>query len=186
METGVIKFFDSRDNKRFGFVTMKGKEEIFFHFNDGENIKAGKSEPVFSDGKLKREPKKGDLVMFYISLGYKGPKATPWGFADDYERAKKEIAARPAPATYRVLQQTTVYGNPPNEKEILWEGSDITKLCAKYPRPNDRRMDDLSPNFSCNDFSQKIWFECQTKNGWEHTSDPRPVEPVGYEQLRRW
>jgi len=183
METGIVKFFDSRDNKRFGFVTVDGGGEIFFHFNDGENIEADKSEPKFSGGKLKSKPKKGDRIAFERNSGYKGPKAAPWGFADDYERVKKEIAARPAPATYRVLKQTTVYGNSPDEPKVLWEGSDITKLCEKYPRPSDHRMDDLWPTFSCGDFEHKIWFERKTESGWEHADDPRPVE---YGRRRRW
>ena len=34
METGTVKFFDSRDNKRFGFIRKAGGQEVFFHLND--------------------------------------------------------------------------------------------------------------------------------------------------------
>lgn len=184
MEAGIVKFFDSRDNKRFGFIIVNGGGEIFFHFNDGENIKAGNNKPQFSDGKLKSEPKKGDRIVFERSSGYKGPKAAPWGFADDYERAKKEIALRPAPTTYRVVEQYTTPGSDKKgEPKVLWEGSDITKLCEKYPRPSDHRMDDLQ-NFSCGDFDKWIRFEHMTGDGWESCKDPRPVEYGG--RRRRW
>ena len=90
MEIGTVKFFDSRDNKRFGFIDVNGGGEIFFHFNDGENIEAGGDEPRFCGGKLNKEPKKGDVVIFERKSGYKGPKAAPWGFEQDHRRAESQ------------------------------------------------------------------------------------------------
>ena len=183
METGSVKFFDSRDNKRFGFLRLESGEEIFFHFNDGENIEAGENEPLFCGGKMKREPKKGDRLVFNRNFGHKGPVAAPWGFTEDYERAKKEVSSRLAPITYRVLEQYTTPGSDKKgEPKVLWEGSDIRALCKKYPRPSDHRMDALQ-NFSCGDFDKWIRFECMTENGWESCHDPRPIER---ERGRRW
>ena len=90
METGTVKFFDSRDNKRFGFIAVDDGGEIFFHFNDGENIEASGDEPRFCGGKLNREPKKGDVIVFGRKFGYKGHKAAPWGFEQDYRRAENK------------------------------------------------------------------------------------------------
>lgn len=96
MEIGTVKFFDSRDNKRFGFIAVDGGGEIFFHFNDGENIEAGGDEPRFCGGKLNREPKKGDVIVFECNSGYKGqgPKAAPWGFERDHRRVETESDTR--------------------------------------------------------------------------------------------
>ena len=74
VEIGTVKFFDNRDNKRFGFITVEGGGEIFFHFNDGENAEGSK---------LEVEPKKGDTVVFRRKTSGKGPKAAPWGFKGD-------------------------------------------------------------------------------------------------------
>ena len=183
MEEGIVKFFDSRDNKRFGFIIDENGKEIFFHFNDGENIIAGKEDAVFSEGKLRTEPKKGDAIVFIRTPGSKGPKASPWGFAQDYDRATMEIDSRSAPDVFRVMKQTTVCGNAPGKPEVLWEGSDIRLLCAKYPRTSDHRVDDLYSTFSCGDFSHQIWFEIKTENGWKDTKDPRPISSG---RRRRW
>lgn len=177
METGTVKFFDSRKEKRFGFITVDGGGEIFFHFNDGETIEAAQTSLILTGGKLNREPQKGDRIHFERTRGGKGFKACPWIFSEDYSRALKELESRPAPATYRVLQQTTVYGNPPDKPKVLWEGSDMSKLCERYPRYQDRRYDDLNPTFSCSDFEHAIRFERKTETGWERCSDPRPEGP---------
>lgn len=80
MEQGKVLFFDSRDNKRFGFILTGSGEEIFFHFNDGENVEA-RGNCRFLGGRLEIEPKKGDAVVFERVQGREGrPKASPWGF----------------------------------------------------------------------------------------------------------
>lgn len=184
MQTGSVKFFDNRDNKRFGFIVVNGGGEIFFHYNDGENIEAGTDTPQFCGGKLNDEPKKGDIIVFERSSGYKGHKAAPWGFATDYKKAEREIAARPAPTTYRVVEQYATPGSDKKgEPDVLWEGANVRNLCEKYPRPSDYRMDKLQ-SFSCGDFDKSVWFERMTENGWETCGDPRPVENEGIR--RRW
>jgi len=90
METGTVKFFDSRDSKRFGFIRKESGEEVFFHFNDGQCIVPGNFEPRFEEGRIVHEPRKGDIVIFSEQPARKGNKASPWGYADDYEQAKKE------------------------------------------------------------------------------------------------
>ena len=90
METGIVKFFDSRDNKRFGFISVDGGREIFFHFNDGENVEVRGGEPRFCGGKLRREPRKGDELCFERKPGYNGPKAAPWCFMVDLAEAEAD------------------------------------------------------------------------------------------------
>lgn len=54
MERGTVKWFDGRDGKRYGFILLPSGEEIFFHFNDGELIQEGDTEPKFCDGAVSR------------------------------------------------------------------------------------------------------------------------------------
>ncbi len=105
MEHGTVKFFDSRDNKRYGFISVEGGEEIFFHFNDGQPFMAiaDRDEPIFG-GKFgqklqeifsipARDPRPGDKIFFIRCRGRKGYKACPWGFAEDYERAHPNLVS---------------------------------------------------------------------------------------------
>lgn len=90
MEIGIVKFFDSRKRMRYGFISVAGSGDVFFHFKDGENIKASHNGPRFCAGKLIREPKKGDILVFERQIDSTGPKAVPWGYGEDFRRAEKE------------------------------------------------------------------------------------------------
>lgn len=95
METGTVKFFDNRDNKRFGFLSLDNGEEIFFHYNDGAAVKRGLGRVVFDERSgLSRDPRKGDRIAFERDRGRRGVKACPWTFADDYQRVNAESAKR--------------------------------------------------------------------------------------------
>lgn len=97
-EKGVVKFFDSRDNRRFGFLRLESGEEIFFHFNDGMSMRAGKDQPEWCDpppGKRLWDPKANDVLVFERKMGKKGPKASPWTHEMLYENAMKVINNRP-------------------------------------------------------------------------------------------
>lgn len=59
-QRGAVKWYDSE--KRYGFITLRDGEDIFFHRND---IAAGEK-PSFSDG---------TPVSFRVEKGAKGPKA---------------------------------------------------------------------------------------------------------------
>jgi hypothetical protein len=98
MEIGKVHWFDSRDGKRFGFINVRGEEkEIFFHFNDGcypEIGSDGKNIFFTSEG-VKKEPRKGDRIVFLRANAKRGPKACSWCFAKDYEQLEKQIATPP-------------------------------------------------------------------------------------------
>ena len=81
MEIGIVKSFNNKKGWGFGTVITEGGEEIFFHINNGKNTVLGDNGIRFCGGKLRREPKRGDPVVFerkkYL---YGGSEASPWGF----------------------------------------------------------------------------------------------------------
>lgn len=116
METGIVKFFDEREGKKFGFLTVLDEsgnptqEEIFFHYNDGYQLQNwGASEPEWPyeygftahdapklDGTMhvRKMPRQDDKVVFERAEGNQGrDKAKPWDYAQHYDELVKEIAA---------------------------------------------------------------------------------------------
>jgi cold shock CspA family protein len=143
-EKGTVKFFDARDNKRFGFLTLEDGKEIFFHFNDGQYIVAGNASPEFSrkdpmfpddDEIIISEPKQGDTIIFQRSQSRKGDKASPWGYYTEWEKSAEYITQQPI---YRVVRQTTMLSqsrdepDKPDDPEIIWEGWDREALSREY------------------------------------------------------
>jgi len=93
LEIGRVKFFLA--DKGFGYIIIDGsKKEIFFHCSHGRQIELSGNEPKFSSTRPEKEPKKGDVVIFERASSSRGPKADPYGFMDDWNRAKKEINPR--------------------------------------------------------------------------------------------
>lgn len=93
---GTVQFFDSREDKSFGFLTIEsvpaGKKEIFFHLNDGCPVIAGSKEVIIRLRKpVEHEPRKGDVILFRLTKGSKGFKATPWCYLTEYEKAKEIV-----------------------------------------------------------------------------------------------
>ncbi len=201
MENGTIKFFDSRNNKRYGFIAVDGGGEIFFHYNDGQNfdgqnfgVTHGDQVVKFVGGRLGAEPKKGDRVMFDIVPGSKGrQKASPWGFADAYTNARKRATVRTK--VVKVHEKTTighalrraasdpVYRVLWHELDenlmikhialhVFWEGT-FAELCQKFPQARDPNKDPLF--IASKGYMVGFKYEVPTPNGWEMCNDPRPV-----------
>jgi hypothetical protein len=179
IEKGVVKFFDSRMDKMFGFIRLESGEEIFFHQNDFGLLNANDDGSFNFYGTAMDCPRrilKGNIIYFEREEGSRGrSKASPWCFEENYKSALEHLASR---TKYRVRKQTVVYAQLPNEPdqpETLWEGTDLDALMLKYPRTGDR-TDDIFPTFSCGDFQHSIWFEQQKPDGtWKLASDPRHV-----------
>lgn len=96
IETGIVKFFDGRDNKRFGFIVLESGEEIFFHYNDGMIAAAGESCLVwYTPNRNSRTaldyPKSGERLYFQRAKGSKGPKASPWTSEKYYKEALEDL-----------------------------------------------------------------------------------------------
>ncbi len=153
METSIVKFFDSRDNKRFGFLKLESGDEIFFHLSDGRMVTLGVGEPCmdYYNGSLSRVPRVGDAILFNRDQGRKGPKACPWVFKDEFERMSAESAKN-------VKEPSLVTTNQGMEYTCYKDGKVMTyKVGASYiealgvPAPNFE-----APSYShCGITSQK-------------------------------
>jgi len=97
MFTGKINFYDSRDDKRYGFIIAADGKEIFFHLNDGNGMVFTEIGAMFS-GTLPHQPITGDMVCYEIATGRKGPKACPWGYVYELERSRHEYGLKLIPA----------------------------------------------------------------------------------------
>lgn len=178
LEKGRVKFFNNQDNKLFGFLRLESGEEIFFHLNDFQLLYFGDGNDFNFHGgafdRVSRNPIKGEMIYFERSEGSNGrDKAAPWCDEITYRKAILEKSER---RKYRVLKIVTVYGCPPDEPVVLWEGTNLDALMLKYRRTGDR-TDDLFSTFSCGDFEHSIWFESQAPGKeWERCDDPRRVE----------
>lgn len=99
MQFGKVKFFDSREEKRFGFVVGDDGSETFFHLNDY-------LAPDNSDRGARHIPVKGDKLVYRLAHGKKGAKANPWAFADEMpvklpqDGTSITISWRDIPTTY--------------------------------------------------------------------------------------
>ncbi len=95
METGYVKFFDTREGKLFGFLVDEMGDELFFHYSNGRAVQI--STPTYGpmkDEKIVdlvdpksplRYPKKGDRLMYIRGRNTKGPKAAAWCYQSDYD-----------------------------------------------------------------------------------------------------
>lgn len=72
VEKGVVTFFDSRPEKRFGFMLDASGNKVFFHYNNGGN---------HGSRTRSRMPMKDDVIHFIrIDGDDRGPKARLWAF----------------------------------------------------------------------------------------------------------
>lgn len=204
MFKGRVKFFDSREEKRFGFVVLEGfvdgspcsyyEGEFFFHFGDSEFIIAGGKEPCFSGkhskvsqgkSRILRDPQKDDIIVFKLTSGTKGKKCSPWGFIGQYEQAVERIAKRPVYRVFKSMGDWGESGKPgdPKDAQIVWQGSDMEELKERFPLPTGRQSpgsDPLLSFWSSDDgFEVRRWWEKQNADGsWEQCADPRDLSGV--------
>ncbi len=189
MEYGTVKWFDSREEKRYGFIVRDTGGEIFFHLNDGRGFGMGEERPVFSEGvRLSHIPLPGDRVAFAIGHGTKGEKASPWGFEAQYNEAKELIERRPKPLRYRVVvvyDQEHLIGGKTGEPDIEWGGEDggtLEQLSGRYPR---NKYDPLR-YFGHDDFNRTSTIQVLKDGNWVNVEeDPRPIVSDNT-RVQRW
>lgn len=192
-ETGVVKWFDSRETKRFGFLKLESGEEIFFHFNDGRHSEVRDGQVQLSEGativyqgktRRLRQPKPDDVILFTRSWGSRGFKAAPWGYKASWEiceqwildhqeeiaqrRAVKEetLANRPI---YRALSTMNAVGKDPGEPKVLWEGQDLAEALRKFPLPTGRQSPGSDPMLNYSSDSDNIF---EIHRWWERRQPP--------------
>jgi cold shock CspA family protein len=86
METGYVKFFDTREGKLFGFLVDDKGIELFFHYSGGCTVAIDGNQELTFEQAPPRYPKKGDYLKFRRGRNAKGPMAKAWCFQDEYER----------------------------------------------------------------------------------------------------
>lgn len=155
LEHGIVKWFDPRSNKQFGFLCVldeNGKEtggELFFHLGDGEWVDIVEDNiefvgPNFSDGGhpiSAYAPTAGTILAFLRAPGKDGrEKACPWTLAEGYDNRVRKLTE----PFYRVTKSTKLgYGGPGDTSQVIWEGQGATALSAEYPiRVLDGKLDD--------------------------------------------
>lgn len=200
MERGIVKWFDIRDGKRFGFIKVDDSdEEIFFHYNNGRFLRADPSsrKVVFADSPnvthknrvySLHEPKQEEKVVFERGYNSQGPCAKLWCYANSYDKALEEIKNLPEPTKYRIFKSMGSIGEaggPKDHKdaEVIWEGTDINDVMKKFPLPQSNRSpgsDPLLPYYSHDDgFEIRHWWEKQNPDGnWDQCPDQRPLSGV--------
>lgn len=179
MKTGIVKFFDGRPEKRFGFVIEDGtKKEIFFHLNDGQRIYAGNTKPEFCpDRRLDRIPQRGDRLVFEITPGSKGDKACPWGFEDDFRASLNTISSRPV---YRIIVRLRTVGTG-NETgpTVLWSGTNLNERNIEqhyhpmYDRPGSNGDIEWRKYWEESPDGGKTWYPCDCPRDYKHQFDSR-------------
>lgn len=166
----VKKYFPE---KGYGFLSVEGSEDVFFHIRDMRSMEPGRAEPKWVPPQTKfRSPQPGDRIAFIRSYEQKyeqkGPRAKPWTYAKIYEWAQKVTANRPH---YRVRKQYRTVGSGEwDEPSTVWEGDDLedSQLKLVWDPRYDRSF------FSCGDFDSRMWFEKKAGDRpWVECPDPR-------------
>ena len=101
-EMGTVKFFGLRKDVfggLYGFLALPDGDEIFFHGDAmGTFIGMELVENSACFNEPSRYPKTGDKIVFHTIYDrwkpWKRPKADPWAFADDLEKAMEEMESR--------------------------------------------------------------------------------------------
>jgi len=191
LEIGIVKFFDNRSDRRFGFLKALDKdgketgEEIFFHMGDGEWVETVHGEvkfigPNFADGGSPvYAPSTGNRLAFQRASGKGGrDKACPWTYAEAYENRRNKLTA----PLYRVSKKVRLGHGGGIDPEIIWEGRGANALSAEYPiRVLDGKVVDQferAVNFVTGNVTRyyfEVWVETDSIPGhWESCEDPRP------------
>jgi cold shock CspA family protein len=137
---GLVRWFDSRPDKQFGFITTdwnNGKEkDIFFHLNDNVARIKGEDRSLFGSHPLdkpQRKPEMGDVVIFRTSPGRKGPKASPWAYWKEWEAVSLSLNPQPL---YRVIGHYPPPRGSTNKQGCcvrFWSGISLEVFYLRFP-----------------------------------------------------
>lgn len=183
LEIGIVKFFDDRPGKRFGFLTVLDDDgqptgvELFFHFNGGQFVEFIDDENGypsdidfigrrFPNGTMISPPEVGDRLAFEWGENKKGPMVARWTHAQAYENRVKQLTE----PSYRLILVGRAYGGNPAFRK-LYDFGKAFELDERYPvRVLRGRLDDPLEPHKLESFE----FERERSPGsWETASDPR-------------
>jgi cold shock CspA family protein len=202
LEHGIVKFFDDRDGKKFGFLKVLDEdgretgEEVFFHFNDGQFVDIVGGDCIEFIGRTAKNglylvhPQVGDKLAFDRASG-KGnrDKACPWTYAAAYDHCVRMLTE----PRYRVVRVTKLgFGGIGDSSEVIWEGQGADELTARYPiRVRNGMLDNPlahSTNFDAGSTTRylfEVWMDDDVADspydqpgvfvpgGWSECADPR-------------
>ena len=136
---GIVKFFDRREGKMFGFANMldvfgdETGEVIFIHYYNGQRILDWEgSTPIFSSRRDHLPfPEAGDRLVFEVRVGNKGKKAWPWSFAGRHRPLLAHVA-RPLPSSRSEDKgkETIAYGEVFNRAFLHFGSSELAHEAA--------------------------------------------------------
>ncbi len=164
---GTIKFFNSSQGKMFGFIKpdepRSDGRDVFFHRNNAcwiyEDRPGGLDMQL--ESWVKREPRKGDRVVYFDVDHSKGPTAFQWNYEDQWKKAKGLIDSRPRaewPLCRVVRQDPETFA-----VDILWEGyyphliELLTKGTKNFLQDLIQDKDDWYHNTWCEEFLVQGW-----------------------------
>lgn len=136
LERSTVKFFDNRDNKRFGFLLLESGEEVFFHLNDGQKVTVGVGEPCLEYGKIFRTPRVGDDILFKRVQGRQGPKACPWVFGDEFDRLAVESEKNTGKPMLTTTEEGIEYGCYKDGRAIFYKLGKSSCTALGVPCPS--------------------------------------------------
>lgn len=91
MRKGTIIELTETGRQRHGIIRdAQTSEKLFFHFKEGRRIISGGFGPIFHEDLQTREPRVGDAVVFEAHEIRRGPKACPWGYAEEFDATVAE------------------------------------------------------------------------------------------------
>ena len=174
VEFAKVKWFNRE--KLFGFLLIPGKPDLFFHFNNGNCLKAAEQQATgirfvqWYLGPL-LAPRPGDELAFQRGENAKGSMAGKWGYAEDYRQAARTADK---PVHYRVMKETKFSNQRFPVITVMWQGADVAQLEKIHPR-SDTPLDDCYSEYEFVNQTTKVWFERESVSGeWASCSDPRP------------
>jgi hypothetical protein len=169
MYQGKVMEYDAIS--RVGTIQLLGSDQtVQFIVENGRHIVAGQNEPEFSTGKVLRRPRRGDKVVMICDNRF--AQSALWGYADNYSKAMRHIAARPL---YRYMVQFWLLKDLPfNDPVQVFCGS-LVELSRCFLGLY------LARTVNCQNVPRGIlvtlktfWEKSQDKGmSWEECEDPR-------------
>ncbi len=196
---GVVKFFDAREGKNFGFIVREGLSDLFFHWGSGGNWRIHQEE-VYSDSGIiparpTRKPFQGDSVYYEEGINRRGKLvAVRWGLKEDFdtlmkahgkrivdeakEKARLEQERLRCNPKFRAIEARIQANGLTERVRTQFEGTK-QEFRTRYPLGVQRDPLISTPRRPGVDVSYDRWFEREdpkSTTGWTRCDDPRTTK----------